>query len=369
MPLRWWTTAAAVWVALAASGLGACILHDGERRRAECRLDGDCPPDCWCDRGRCVLGSRPGGGGGGGGGDDRVDPVCVADGDCRWGWSCRSGRCQPTERFCGADRECWAGEVCEAWICRPACSGDSDCPAGGACRPDGHCGPAPVACDDLWDCEPGELCEGGACAPAETTCSSDWGCGPGRVCLNEACVPERPCEGDDDCPEGLLCADVRACVRPPGDPAPEACDFDYECPAGLRCEEDGRCLDDNGAIPCADGADCPEAGSCLEGRCQPLDPLACFSRLDCEVDEVCVDGLCQEAAPPPDGPGGGGSGEDGSGDDADPPVLGGGLCTPGRACGGIEYCTDTCFSADCCLIVCSCDRHDDRLYCSLYCWR
>jgi hypothetical protein len=353
-------TVGTLLAALGALTLSACFgVADHERRRpvTTCRVDAQCPAACWCDGGRCEPGSRPGTGGGG-----RVDPQCTRDADCAGGRSCRAGVCQPEERFCGDARDCWSGEVCERWTCQAACTGDADCAPLQTCHADGHCRPELVACFDLWDCAPGEVCGDGSCQPAEATCVTEWDCAPGRVCLHASCVPERPCAVDDDCPDALACADGVACVRPADRPAPTACDFDYECPAGLRCEEDGRCLNQTGAIPCTVSATCPDAGVCLGGRCTPRDAFECFSRLDCADDEICLDGFCVAALPYPGEPDGG----DGS-DGEEPPALGDGLCAPGLACGGIEYCYDTCFGADCCIVVCNCDSYADRLYCNLYC--
>jgi hypothetical protein len=91
----------------------------------------------------------------------------------------------------------------------------------------------------------------------------------------------------------------------------------------------------------------------------PTPDSTCVSDLDCVAPQVCIEAVCAEPADP-------GDGDPGDGDPGDGDPGGDGLCNPGVPCGGLEYCQDNCYSADCCDLYCACDD-DGTLHCYLYC--
>jgi len=119
---------------------------------------------------------------------------------------------------------------------RIPCTGDTDCPLGQVCGPDGFCQPEPtptatIACDNDDDCPPGLFCVMGSCRDLSTptvtptplpTCVVDEDCPPGTQCRAMVCVPPRPCpDGQSDC-RGIR----------------EAC-LNGQCECGGDCNTDG----------------------------------------------------------------------------------------------------------------------------------
>jgi len=148
----------------------------------------------------------------------------------------------PAAGSCVRDKDCAAGELCEAGACIPGkpaepedtsdweCRSDKDCPGDDICQAH-KCTPA-MPCKSDKDCPGEDLCNGGLCipttpvgAPAETAplCSEDKECKGNRVCEDGQCKYKKkgpkglgdPCKVDVDCPGHLVCEDLQ-CKRSHG---------------------------------------------------------------------------------------------------------------------------------------------------------
>lgn len=93
----------------------------------------------------------------------------------------------------------------------------------------------PPSCVDDDDCRDGVLCADGVCL---VDCGDDSDCERGQVCRDSSC--EAPCTADTDCTDrGLcwrFCASSGHCV----DPSDGHCDERHPCPDGEPCRE-GLC--------------------------------------------------------------------------------------------------------------------------------
>lgn len=168
--------------------------------------DGDlCTADKVCDRGRCV-------------------PKCgTAEFRCATGSVCNSrGVC--VEKEC-AEKECPAGQVCQAGQCIDGCNGVV-CPHDQLCRGGGCVDPCQgVTCDD------GYACALGVCSSCECTA-----CSGGKVCSQNLCVDSgcdaKTCDAGQHCSAGACIDDCQGA----------------SCPQGQVCAM-GACLADPNAVP------------------------------------------------------------------------------------------------------------------------
>lgn len=223
---------------------------------------------------------------------DGVD-ICVF-GDGTGG---RALRCQAAPGI-GAScsvSECAAGLRCvgptTAKTCQPPgdltadCEGDADCTAGLRCH-GGSC-TSPVA-------------NGGACGATEP-------CGALSTCLAGVCDAAKDkgasCADDDDCLDGLFCAEALAGVCGGLGPAGAPCKGHASCLPGLACDPKlnscvarppigSSCV----AGACQGGAGCdhgPGSGRDDDGKCAPLPGEAspCLvSETPCDGGLACADG-------------------------------------------------------------------------------
>jgi hypothetical protein len=148
-------------------------------------------------------------------------------------------------------------------------------------------------------------------------------------CSLEGVVEPVPCERAEDCPEGLLCDDVRLTQRFAGScPSPGYCVPPCECVGGDVCNASGQCrplpCDEPGGSVCpahfrcdpaavaddsgfahgsvvADGLELERAhaAGCVRRRCDEPDGYLCEPRYACEpaeADDVtgCVPRPCEE---------------------------------------------------------------------------
>jgi len=306
--------------------------------------DGDTEGTEGCDDGGLVAG-------------DGCNAECLIElGEyCTADAACESGFCDPDSDTCecDADADCAVGELCSTALIPNSCvapgcgnaileSGEGcddgnllpddgcddaclrelgeDCTLAGQCA-SGFCDPSDstCACDDVLDCELGELCNTGtdpnACVAPGCGNSvlevgeacDDGNATPGDGC-DALCLLElgQPCDEPDDC-ESEFCSNADIC----------ACDDSGDCASGQDCSGDvcvspdcgdgnidtGEACDDAGTTP-GDGCNaqcllelgepCTDAAECASAFCDPADDTcACDQSVDCPAGQ-----LCETAAAP-----------------------------------------------------------------------
>ena len=120
----------------------------------------------------------------------KTDPTpggkCTNTSDCVSGEVCKSGKCTP-QASCSDSTTCAAGEACINDLCAPGCTIDDDCAGDMVCNAQKKCIPAPsppppppsgdptdpeeYPCEDVGDCEDGEVCDAGVCVAEEAKIS------------------------------------------------------------------------------------------------------------------------------------------------------------------------------------------------------
>lgn len=134
----------------------------------------------------------------------------------------------------------------------------------------------------------------GARAAIGDPCEDDDGCPPGELCASAGddgyCTKRCPMEG---CPDGFRCTEARVCAR---GAAPPRVGFGEPC-AEVACEDGLVCLADGDRTFCTHA--CSGPGSCPQDfrcagqttpACAPLNGLPGFAS-PCAADRGCADGL------------------------------------------------------------------------------
>ncbi len=191
---------------------------------------------------------------------------------------------QPGTGGCNQDGECGAGERCISGVCTPngpadPCAG-INCPNGFQCE-GGEC--IFDGCNNDTDCPDGQRCLNGDCVRRPNDESPCGLCPAPRFCVGDVCAQ---CEEDDDCLDGFDCINFSCRL---GEPDDDECRQDRDCDADEVCRR-GECEDDPNARPCGF---CPPPRFCVDERCA-----------ECEEDDDCPDGLrCEDLLCVFDGPG------------------------------------------------------------------
>jgi len=242
--------------------------------------------------------------------DTCVDGGCTAGDDvnCNDKDACTNDACDPasgcTYEFntnpCNDFDECNGAEQCDgAGNC--AAGTPIDCDDGNPCTDD-SCDPsagcqyadtaAGTSCADGDACNGDELCAEGACAPGtapdcddgntctDDSCDSSSGCVTANVASGTDCGDGDTCNGDETCLDGVCTGGTAL-----------DCDDDDVCTADT-CDAAAGCQNDAIEDCCAEDADCPERGACVEIFCD-LDANECASSpiADCcTEDSECDDG-------------------------------------------------------------------------------
>ncbi|MGE0787100.1 MAG: hypothetical protein AB7S26_15610 [Sandaracinaceae bacterium] len=165
---------------------------------------------------------------------------------------------------CSAAADCRSGYQCWRGACEPLCNVDADCGLGGACRGDHFC--AGAMCTTSAECGPGQVCRASQCVE---------GVGDGGLLLG----PGSPCTAHGECQSGVCLPEALGgictirCTR-----GSECAGFGFEpsCSAPL--------LDMNG-----DGTVDAAPQVCVSG---PMDSLG-LGQI-CTSDDGCSGRLCQE---------------------------------------------------------------------------
>lgn len=271
---------------------------------------------------------------------DRVcSDTCTDDGDCPFGFDCRSlffgtRACVPGNAECG---ELWNDVRCQSSI-QVSANGMDFCSC--ECQPN-----SAAACPDGFFCAAancrqtrmGLVCEpvaegrgnySSTCFPRENyrpVCTSHGQCAIGQRCVEGACevdtAPEgcdacATCQDDSDCAQDSACVSLnrgRFCAPRcaghdsycPGDSLctqlPNTQDFhcvnptwqsEGFCPRSYHCDVPGRCFMES---------DCPEDHSCEAQQCVDPNPPAPDAATDAGEPEPMVDAEV-DAAPPRPGP-------------------------------------------------------------------
>ncbi|MDY0058312.1 MAG: proprotein convertase P-domain-containing protein [Myxococcota bacterium] len=196
---------------------------------------------------------------------------CERDG-CPGGQQCVAGECREPSP-CLADLDCHGRRICLNGGCQEPCDGEAACPGATWCHvPTGRCRET-AGCETSASCLPGNVCRGerGRCVPATPpACDGDTPCPGGLVCGPDgACLEPWRCAGEEDCLAGRVCgADARC----------HACEAAADCTGGQLCEpvdgeaacvEPAACLNDDDCLP---GRSCEDA-ACLPREPCPADPF------------------------------------------------------------------------------------------------
>lgn len=204
-----------------------------------------------------------------------------------------------------AEDECGAGGVCDdRWgtaLCLAECSDDAECREGWDCWR-GGCQPA---CESDGECGAGAFCTDGRCGGTE--CTSDAHC-PGSRCDAGSCVPIGPVdmgpppECEDSCEGICLSAGF-------GGGCAQRCTDALGCPSGTNCSPVPTDSDGDGSVDRVDPACVPfqEGGRFAAGSCgataapsTSCDSRVCFQGqcvISCDDDADCLAGQsCQTIA-------------------------------------------------------------------------
>lgn len=342
-----WIACALLSALAAMTGMGcSCGIESGKLDSIRCDDERDCLLDEVCAGGYCQL---DGAGDGDADGDSDGDADGDADADggapcpgsevlcggdcfdlstdhehcgrcdrsCGGGETCVAGQCEqadcdPGLVFCegagacvdlstDADncgrcgRSCGAGAACDAGNCGGCAEGFVACPGAGCAdlsSDPNHCGGCETVCPAGSDCNSGQCscpagqtdCNAGAgvdCRDLDADPTSCGGCGV-------TCAADEFCDaGGCACRPGLTAECGGGCVSLATDPANcGACG----APCGDLCQG-GHCVADcNG-----DGMRQCDGGYCTNSRTDPLNCGDCNNV--CAVDELCIEGNCQQFAP------------------------------------------------------------------------
>ena len=241
---------------------------------------------------------------------DNQEP-CDDNDPCTVGDSCKAGACAGTAVSCDCqiDADCQElddGNPCNGTLicdnaalpyqcivdpatavtCLAPEGPDAACLAS-TCNPDsGQCGTLPTneggLCNDGDACTFGDVCLEGQCLGA-----LELDCSDGNPCTKDSCNPSSGCVHSavpGACDDGNPCTTADQCV-------------DGQCAAGgfLNCSDNNVCTDDycdpsEGCVsvvnsaPCNDEDQCTIADSCVDGMCQPGQPVNCDDANSCTTD-------------------------------------------------------------------------------------
>jgi hypothetical protein len=199
---------AALAVALALLGLGACSVNRRSDEYARCSNPAQCPSGM-CDQGVCVPVGAPGDAAPGTASDARpgagIDagpqPACPSV--CS---ECNNDTCLIA---CAGPNACPVLVTCPAgWECEVECLGDQSCPAGVSCGQAKSCA---VLCDGNGACEAGVSCGPGPCdveclglsaclvIDCSESCACDTECDDGAVCTRQCPARGANCQRNEEC--------------------------------------------------------------------------------------------------------------------------------------------------------------------------
>jgi hypothetical protein len=262
---------------VAGSGQGTFALlvecTEGCGNPLVCETDADCPDGQVCWNGLCFEDNV----------ECRTNADCAADEVCERGFCIWS--CQPTAEIChdGLDNDC-DGQVDEN--CGQPCVSNDDCAAGqvcmeGVCRD--VCVPSIELCGDGLDND----CDGLVDEDCGMPCSTDDDCAPGEFCdaQTRQCVAMCECASDADCPQAHWCVDCQC--------APEGCDTDADGDGYLSTACGGQdCHDGDASVHPGAPEDCNAQDDDCDGLVDEGCSQVCASDADCQLDEICMNGLC-----------------------------------------------------------------------------
>ncbi len=114
------------------------------------------------------------------------------------------------------------------------------------------------------------------------------GCGSGTDAANavgDDLKSHRHCAHDSNCYNGYICV-AGYCT------SPTACHSNGDCPAGEICSN-GKCQNAPPPPQCTSNGNCTKGEVCVKGACQP-----CTSTSQCDAGLVCTSGACGTPPPP-----------------------------------------------------------------------
>ena len=182
---------------------------------------------------------------------------CIAKSDCDDGVFCNG------EETCGSDHNCHGGTA-------PDCNDGVNCTDDSCDEVNDQCVNTPndALCDNGEFCDGVEVCVDGECADGPDPCAANETCDEDN---NECIVPDLPlpqpfCPNDAWCEDGDPCTDD-TCVDNDGDEVSDACEH-----AAIECDDDEVCVDGE-CQQCSEDADCDGGDTCSEGVCVSEPPV------------------------------------------------------------------------------------------------
>ena len=215
-------------------------------------------------------------------GCSRIPRFCKSNPDCGDSQECIDGQC----RFvCTVDSECAGGEKCVDNFCVKACIVHDSCSPNEACVSKGYCN---FGCRDNVECQSNQACIQNRC---QNPCEIKNICGHNSLCNvqshNLTCYcPENfegnpdpimgckrkyyHCNGDIDCPNGLVCANNKC------------------RPMCTNCVDGEKCIANACFQTCSSDINCPAGEVCINHVCI----TGCRSNADCTLNQICANTLC-----------------------------------------------------------------------------
>lgn len=215
---------------------------------------------------------------------------CADDVFCNGDQTCRNGVCLGSIQ-CGDSEHCdEANDRCLQ------CISHEECDDGNSCTTD-ECDTAftcrhvnnTLPCDNDDLCTTNDVCSDGTCRDGPPRICDD-----GNLCTDDGCDPQLGCQFPNNtnyCDDRDACTLTDICLFGTcrGGPSPD-CDDDNLCTDDL-CFRSTGCVNFANAAPCDDDDPCTVGDVCAASVCTPGPPPDCDDEVSC-TDDSCLEGDC-----------------------------------------------------------------------------
>jgi hypothetical protein len=239
--------------------------------------------------------------------------ACDDGNPCTTGDNCVAAACKSGQNLCA----CKDSSVCAKFEDGDMCNGTLACVSGlcvlapetvvtcpeptpcmfSTCVPEtGQCAtkaaPDGLACADGKACTVADACKAGACLGSAAPCDDFDPC-TADACAEPAACTHTSLEGKA-CDDGSACTVDEVCNNMKCHGNPAACDDGDPCTLDL-CSAEKGCLHPPSSSACSDGSACTVGDMCSGGLCVSGGASACDDGVDCTLD-ACKDGACVHQA-------------------------------------------------------------------------